>query len=327
MLLTILIPTYNRLYIIPETIGHLHAEIARCADKDQIELLICDNASEDGSQVWLEENAVRYNFRYHLFEDHVGIDESFDRSANQAKADYVWVFGDDDLPIPGVLDRLISKLRTEDAPDFIFMNRLVIERDEKHGRFNLEKDIWFESQWFDFESFIERFVFSPGFITAVIVKKIIWEGSYDYSGVRGYGFLGKLYQNAQNGRFLYFGNPGVVQRLVENKRYTWGNQANVFNLFTMPRILCRLLDGPVCIKLLQRWAEVTLHSPKRCARLILSQRLFADFPRAKWDELLRYLPASYHQYAKIVIAIPTPMLRLLRLFIKLRTKWSQVSRS
>ncbi len=125
--LTIAVPTYNRAAELSLLLDYLAPQLEAMAAADAsipVELLICDNASPDGTQAMLQQRiAAGLRCRYLRSEANIGPDGNFLRCYNEAAGRYVWIFGDDDVIFPGALARILSVLR-DGEPDLIFVPSL-----------------------------------------------------------------------------------------------------------------------------------------------------------------------------------------------------------
>ena len=110
-LLTIAIPTYNRAGLLGELLDVL---LPQLADEPRVELLICDNASPDGT-----EDVVRGRIaggaaiRYLRNAENIGSDANFVRCFEEAGGEYFWLFGDDDIILPGTVAKVLGHLERE----------------------------------------------------------------------------------------------------------------------------------------------------------------------------------------------------------------------
>jgi abequosyltransferase len=109
-LLTIAIPTYNRREYLTQLLTILAPQLA---DESRVELIVSDNASADDT------TAVVASFRegglaltYSRNDTNVGPDANFIRCYEMARGEYVWIFGDDDIIVPGGLREVLSRLET-----------------------------------------------------------------------------------------------------------------------------------------------------------------------------------------------------------------------
>jgi abequosyltransferase len=118
-LLTIAIPTYNR----SGCLAHLLRILApQLAGETRVELLISDNATPDDTPdvvaAFLEKGVA---LTYSRNETNIGADANFIRCYELARGEYVWIFGDDDIIVPGGLKEILRSLETREF-DLIYIH-------------------------------------------------------------------------------------------------------------------------------------------------------------------------------------------------------------
>jgi abequosyltransferase len=104
--LSICIATYNRSDFIAETIASIQPQL-----RDNVELVVFDGASPDDTAAVVGRFvAADARIRYVCAEAKSGIDQDFDIAVSLAKGEYCWLFSDDDLILPGAVDRVLKLL-------------------------------------------------------------------------------------------------------------------------------------------------------------------------------------------------------------------------
>ena len=107
--LSLCIPIYNRL-------AYLERQLKRfLEDKDlfeeKIQLVISDNCSTDDLRSCCEKyQAQGLKLVYHRNDTNLGPDGNFDWCFHHADGKYVWLLGSDDIPVKGLLQRLLDIL-------------------------------------------------------------------------------------------------------------------------------------------------------------------------------------------------------------------------
>lgn len=109
-LLTIAIPTFQRADYLAKTLSHLRADLQGMA-AGLVEVIVSDNASQDSTpavvaaalNAGLPLRAVRNA-------QNIGSDANIAQAFDLATGKYVLILGDDDIPMPGALDRLLRRL-------------------------------------------------------------------------------------------------------------------------------------------------------------------------------------------------------------------------
>lgn len=103
--LSICIPTYNRLPYLRELLGFLFPQID-LVGKGVVELVVSDNVSTDGTADYLRSMRKAY-LRWWTNETNIGGDRNFLKCIQEAEGDYVWLVGDDDLIAPDAVGRVL----------------------------------------------------------------------------------------------------------------------------------------------------------------------------------------------------------------------------
>ena len=103
--LSICIPTYNRLSYLRELLDALLPQIDGVA-KGAVELVVSDNVSTDGTADYLR-SIHRDYLRWWTNGTNIGGDRNFLKCIQEAKGDYVWLVGDDDLVASDAVARVL----------------------------------------------------------------------------------------------------------------------------------------------------------------------------------------------------------------------------
>lgn len=117
--LSICIMTFNRRRTLGETLDSILPQIQR---RVEVEVVICDNASEDDTTSFVQSYLDRYpNLRYHRNESNFGIDGNVITCVKQARGEYVAFFSDDDIAPPKHVDALLEELESK-KPCILYIN-------------------------------------------------------------------------------------------------------------------------------------------------------------------------------------------------------------
>jgi len=119
-LLSICVTTYNRA-------GWLAANLRNWArlypePLDQIEFLVCDNASTDNTSDVVEPYLSRPDFSYYRNSMNVGMLGNLRETAHHARGQFVWIIGDDDLIKPGSIERILRAVQDEPGVALVYLN-------------------------------------------------------------------------------------------------------------------------------------------------------------------------------------------------------------
>ena len=88
----------------------------------EVEIVICDNSSPDHTPEVVEPYLSRADVRYIRNRRNVGMLGNMRVTAQEARGEYVWILGDDDLLVPGAIETVLSALRTGQAASLLYLN-------------------------------------------------------------------------------------------------------------------------------------------------------------------------------------------------------------
>lgn len=98
--LSVCIPTYNRANFLSKTL-----EAFRSVLTDETQIVISDNASTDGTEEMVNTFRREWpNLVYRRWPVNEGADRNYLRAVELADGDYCWLFGSDDIPVPGAIE-------------------------------------------------------------------------------------------------------------------------------------------------------------------------------------------------------------------------------
>ncbi len=105
-LLSICIPTYNRAGFLRECLSSINPEEL----DGKIEVVVSDNASTDDTLLVLKTFQATHPLRYIVQSENLGPDRNFDAVVAEARGEYCWLLGSDDVVQPGGVLRLVVAL-------------------------------------------------------------------------------------------------------------------------------------------------------------------------------------------------------------------------
>jgi glycosyltransferase involved in cell wall biosynthesis len=118
-LLTIGIPTWNRERELAECLEEV---ILQAAAEEDVEILVCDNASPDQTQAYVEDIARGHDFlRYVRHQSNIGSDLNYVEVLRQSRGAYVWILSDDDFITDGSVREVTRILKTY-GPSYLTVN-------------------------------------------------------------------------------------------------------------------------------------------------------------------------------------------------------------
>lgn len=130
-LLTIAIPTYNRCTYLERSLYYLKDQVNEASDR--VEIIISDNCSNDAtSEIVNKYKKQGIAISYIKNETNIGVDRNIVQCYKQAKGKFVWIMGDDDYLIPGVLYQIINLLEKNAAIGVCYINSKWLMRPEDY---------------------------------------------------------------------------------------------------------------------------------------------------------------------------------------------------
>ena len=128
--LTIGIPTFNSSSYLKESIDEILDQIIFL---DDIELLICDNFSDDGTQILIEEYIQKFPkiIRYVRHQSNLGMDGNFWSVIQNAKGEFVHLLADDDYYTQSGVKRILDKITRHTLDAVLLSNNYLNTRNVK----------------------------------------------------------------------------------------------------------------------------------------------------------------------------------------------------
>ena len=119
-LLSICITTYNRAAWLDVSLKQISKFVSPYADV--VELVVCDNASSDNTEMI----ATRYRefpgFRYFRNPVNVGMLGNLRETVHHARGRFVWMLGDDDIVRAGALEKILRVILDKPSVPLIYLN-------------------------------------------------------------------------------------------------------------------------------------------------------------------------------------------------------------
>ncbi|HLO69108.1 MAG TPA: glycosyltransferase family 2 protein [Holophaga sp.] len=136
--LSLCIPTCDRVDLLPTALESALRELA-LVPEGSVELFVSNNGTLDGTDEVIAAFRERFPaLRSSRFERNMGFDANYLHCMEQARAEHVWILGDDDALAPGALVRMLAEL--EPDPDAVLCAVLACDRQLRPG----SAQGWFE---------------------------------------------------------------------------------------------------------------------------------------------------------------------------------------
>ncbi len=180
--LSICIPTYNRASFLQLCLSQFCKQIE--IYKTEIELIVADNCSTDGTKEIVDEFSNKYSFiQYHQQAENLGADGNFAWCFNEAKGKYVWIFGDDDVLLDDKLKEIVAIL-TQNNPDILYVKGYGFAGNNYLAEMPTNKAIIAKQPLIHFTSnkkFIQQINYFTTFASGNIVNKNILPADFNSS--------------------------------------------------------------------------------------------------------------------------------------------------
>lgn len=154
ILLTIAIPTFNRAIEFEFCLHRIIEEVIGLPldQRSLIKIYVSDNASTDSTPRVIERfKLLNFNqIQFSRNSENIGADRNISSCYDSATSSYVWVFGDDDVILPGSLQKVLNILMDKKT-DILYVNNYWFQGDyadrlvnsSKQGVFEFEKSLTF----------------------------------------------------------------------------------------------------------------------------------------------------------------------------------------
>ena len=120
-LLTIIVPTYNRLQQMARLLEDVRRQVLADAVAVAVEIIVGNNGSTDGTREWLDKHAPSFeSIRVLHHENNLGPDENFARCVETVRTPYFWIIGDDDFIAEKAIFQVVRILETQN-PDLVYL--------------------------------------------------------------------------------------------------------------------------------------------------------------------------------------------------------------
>jgi glycosyltransferase involved in cell wall biosynthesis len=166
--LSICIPTHNRSHLLRESLASILASADRY--KDQVEIVISDNASTDSTAEVVEVfRGKGHTINFVRQKENIGPHRNFRAVAEKSHGRYVWLFGDDDKMAIEAVGEVLERI--QDGADMVVCNISVWSHDftslVRPNFVSCRNDLLFS----DHNEVMRTIGLHVGYISAVILDK------------------------------------------------------------------------------------------------------------------------------------------------------------
>jgi len=126
--LSVCISTYNRAEWLASSLHNWASQYP--TPHQDVEFVVCDNASSDHTAEVVKLFIDRPDFVYHRNKANVGMLGNLRETAHLAQGDYVWILGDDDFLLPGAIERVLNAINNNKDVALIYLNYAYTREDD-----------------------------------------------------------------------------------------------------------------------------------------------------------------------------------------------------
>ncbi len=233
MLLTIAIPSHNSdVSLVDSAISSIVSE--ECFGND-VNIIISDNSLSDHTKK-LYESKYSFNKSINYFDskDYNSLDENVNRAVELSDGDYVWIFGDDDLIVPGILTKILEFIRQE-SPELMILN----SKSFKKGRIIEDSRVKKNTKLFyglnDNDIFLKNLGGYLTYVACILVKKDLWIENFNPKHIGSFfAHIDCIASIKTKSIAYYFSNPSIQMRIGSQ---TWTKKSFVIWNFYYPDLI------------------------------------------------------------------------------------------
>lgn len=147
MILSICIPTYNRLESLKECLESILISKKELKNNKNFEVCISDNCSSKSPLKIIKRYKKHLNIKYQRNKKNLGYGLNYLKSISMAQGEFVWTLGDDDFLLPYSLKNLFKIIYENKFSDFFFINSYNATNKFKAKILKKKSFIYFEKKF------------------------------------------------------------------------------------------------------------------------------------------------------------------------------------
>jgi len=277
MLLTIAIPSHNTTHYLEDAVGSIMAEPEF---GHNVDLSISDNSlNQDTTELYQDQYQDNPSIHHYRSLEYDSLDANVNRAVELASGTYVWIFGDDDLIVPGVLGQLLTFLE-ENQPDLVVLNS---ESFQGNNTIEVSRvpagvlDVYLPEQS---NAFLHDLGGYLTYVGGILVRRELWLQHYNRSAIGSFFAHIDVVCAIKRGRCAhFFPHPAIRMRMHSQ---TWTSKAFLIWNFLYPQLIWSLPGYSPASK-----AGVIplrpIHSPRR----MLAARAYGSLNLSVWRQVIR----------------------------------------
>jgi glycosyltransferase involved in cell wall biosynthesis len=274
--LTIAIPSHNATHYLQEAV---HSIMAEPEFGKHVDISISDNSISD-STTKLYRNQYHGNLaiHHHRSLEYDSLDANVNRAVELATGTYVWIFGDDDLIVPGVLARLLPFLKAN-QPDLVVLNSQSFQDDEIIEASRVPAGVLAVYLPDQSDAFLQDLGGYLTYVGCILVRRELWLQYYNRSTIGSFfGHIDAVCAIKSGRSAHYFDLPAIRMRMHSQ---TWSSKSFLIWNRLYPELIWNLPGYGVAAKqsVIPRWP---IHSPRR----MLAARAYGRLSLLVWRQVI-----------------------------------------
>lgn len=167
IILSILIPTYNRDTYLKKLLEEIFTQILNEKMEKKIEIMVSDNCSTDETKKVMEKfKFLNINYKYWTNDKNLGADGNFLKLIKEGNGIFCWILGDDEILKKNSLKKIVNILEINKD-----IGHLFISNEEKEN---------LEIKFKNYQKFLKKINYKISFISANIFNKNYIDLKIDY---------------------------------------------------------------------------------------------------------------------------------------------------
>lgn len=252
ILLTVVIPTYNRAELLRHTLSMMQDQLKR--NSALVKLVVCDNVCTDHTAEVVQDMKTKgMEIEYIQYKEHVPVGMSIMRSIENAKSKYFLLWSDDDFPAPMMIDIIVDTLQKYPEISTLSFNRINAFSSSEAPTSLFDLTVFnpnFENYTHYYESsqeYAEDHFTEVDFMSINVVALKAWEkGMEIYSDKHlGFQFIAPILYGAQGSPCIYIEYPMCFKRNPAVSEISYANKWPLYAYVGIPRILKDLQNRDV----------------------------------------------------------------------------------
>ncbi|MGL4508683.1 glycosyltransferase family 2 protein [Cetobacterium sp.] len=225
-ILSICIPTYNRIDELKKLLDSIEYEINCNKLESKVEICISDNGSTQRIEDMIKEKALNLNIKFNKNLENKGFDFNLEKTTQLATGKYIWFCGDDDEILPNSLNKILSIIKNEEAQIYIldgqvkYNNGIIRKFNALNAKDKKNYNTLKEKEFFEYiDDINNNLSFFCAFITSIIVERELYIKQKIPNSLKNsaYDHMYKLLKAIKNGcKIMYLSDEYYSVGITEN---------------------------------------------------------------------------------------------------------------